>query len=64
MSAYSQKRTFGAVTTIDDVVAAATTSDLGGLGALRVVRRLVITIRSTTTGILAAGIPAAGILGE
>ncbi len=43
-------------------VAAATTSDLGGLGALRVVSRLVITIRSTTTGILAAGILAVGII--
>jgi hypothetical protein len=44
---------------MDDVVATATTSDLGGLGALRVVRLLPITIRSTTTAVIAAVIAAA-----
>ncbi len=56
-----------ALATIEDVVAAATTNDLGGLGALRVVRLLPITIRSTTiwipvAGFLAAGFPAARFL--
>ena len=43
-----------ALAAIDDVLAAATTGDLGGLGALRVVRRLASTIRSTTAAVIAA----------
>ncbi len=53
---FGSKADIGAVTTMDDVVAAAITSDLRGLGALRVAGLLLITIQSTT-GILGVGIP-------